>query len=159
ERPASAVVERAMAWIGKQDSKKWLAWVHVFDPHAPYRPPPPFDQEYSGRLYYGEVAAVDRAIGPLLDSVRRSSRPTLVVVTGDHGEALGAHGEWTHGLFAYESTLHVPLIITQVGGTADAGDVVRAPVRHVDLLPTILDVLRIPAPPNLPGRSLRQAAD
>src|SRR5262249_9835391 len=65
----------------------------------------------------------------------------------------------THGLFAYESTLHVPLIINQVGGTADAGDVVRAPVRHVDLLPTILDVLRIPPPPNLPGRSLRQAAD
>src|SRR5262245_34758957 len=143
ERPVSTVVELAMAWIGKQGSKKWLAWVHVFDPHAPYQPPAPFDREYSGRPYYGEVAAVDRAIGPLLDSIRRSSRPTLVVLTGDHGEALGDHGESTHGLFAYESTLHVPLIIGQVGGAIDTGDVVRAPVRHVDLLPTILDVLQI----------------
>ncbi len=94
----------------------WFVWVHVFDPHAPYRPPPPFDGQYAGRPYDGEVAATDAALAPLLDEVRASGTPTLVVVTGDHGEALGDHGEETHGLFAYESTLRVPLIIAEVGG-------------------------------------------
>ena len=91
--------------------------MHVYDPHAPYRPPPPFDREYAAQPYYGEVAAVDQALGPLLAAARGSSRSTLVVVTGDHGESLGEHGELTHGLFAYESTLHVPLIIAEVGGS------------------------------------------
>src|SRR4029453_17999983 len=114
ERPATAVVARASEWINSQGSGKWFTWVHVFDPHAPYRPPSPFDSEYSGRPYYGEIAAVDRALGPLLDFARNSPRPTLVVLTGDHGEALGDHGETTHGLFAYEATLHVPLIVAEL---------------------------------------------
>ncbi|HEX2456909.1 MAG TPA: tetratricopeptide repeat protein [Vicinamibacterales bacterium] len=162
ERPAGAVVGQALNWIGRQSAHKWLAWVHVFDPHAPYVPPSPFNQEYAGRPYYGEVAAVDSALGPLLDAARRSPRPTLVVLTGDHGEALGDHGESTHGLFAYESTLHVPLVIAQVGTTMTApaiAEVVTAPVRHVDLLPTILDALQIAPPSGLPGRSLRKASD
>ena len=114
ERSAAAVVSLATAWIDAQADRRWLAWVHVYEPHAPYRPPPPYDREYADRPYFGEVAAVDAALGPLFESVRRSARPTLVVITGDHGEALGDHGESTHGLFAYESTLRIPLIIAQV---------------------------------------------
>ena len=126
ERPASAVVALARQWIGgrwaggagRRDAKPWFVWVHVFDPHAPYRPPAPFDARYAAQPYYGEVAAVDAALAPLLDDVRNSARPTLVIVTGDHGEGLGDHGEEAHGIFAYESTLRIPLIVAELGGAA-----------------------------------------
>ena len=178
ERPASAVVPLARDWIAGragraggargegQGAQPWFVWVHVFDPHAPYRPPPPFDAQYAGQPYYGEVAATDAALAPLLDDVRRSARPTLVIVTGDHGEGLGDHGEEAHGIFAYESTLRIPLIIAEVGGAtsdsqavpalrpAPAGDVSSVAARHVDILPTILDAVGQPAPPDLPGRTL-----
>jgi len=163
ERPGSVVVQRAVDWIRGRRGR-WFAWVHLYEPHAPYRPAPPFDVEYAARPYFGEVAAADRALAPLVDTVRASSRPTLVVVTGDHGEALGDHGETTHGLFAYESTLHVPLIVAEIRpGTSSADSalpvVSDAPARHVDIVPTILDVLGLPVPQELPGHSLRAKAD
>jgi len=184
ERSAAAVVSLATSWIEAQ-AGRWLAWVHVYEPHAPYRPQPPFDRDYADRPYFGEVAAVDAALGPLFESVRRSARQTLVVITGDHGEALGDHGESTHGLFAYESTLRIPLIMAAVhGGTQSAqstqrksisstfaafalqraegsaaGEVSDDPARHIDILPTILDSLQIAIPPALPGRPLRTRAD
>ena len=173
ERRADMVVAAAVGWLRHQRGP-WLAWVHVFDPHAPYDPPAPFDTEYADRPYYGEVAFTDAALGPLLDAARdQSGRPTLVVVTGDHGEGLGEHGEMTHGLFAYEATLHVPLIVAQVdrntpawgGSRLPQGLTSRAPskapgrvsnvaARHVDVVPTILDILRLPRPAELPGRPL-----
>jgi choline-sulfatase len=169
ERPAPAVVALARSWIGQQAAsgaaQPWFAWVHLFDPHAPYRPPAPFDAQYAAQPYYGEVAAVDAALAPLVDDLRSSSRPTLVVVTGDHGEALGDHGEQTHGLFAYESTLRIPLIIAEVapsraGAPADdgRGDVSPVSARHVDLLPTILEGTGQAVPADLPGRSLLTGA-
>jgi len=159
ERPAPVVVSRAIEWIRARDGR-WFAWVHVYEPHAPYRPPPPFDREYAAQPYFGEVAAADRALAPLFDAVRAAPRPTLVVLTGDHGEALGDHGEMTHGLFAYESTLHVPLIVSVIPSAAgSASETSDAPVRHVDIVPTILDALAMPVPPELPGHSLRTAAD
>ena len=163
ERPAETVVAAARTWIESQRGR-WFAWVHLFDPHAVYRPPPPFDARYAASPYHGEVAYTDHALGPLLATARAAGeRPTLVVVTADHGEALGEHGERTHGLFAYESTLRVPLIVAQIGGTAPTGaeaeGVVSAdPVRHVDIVPSVLDALALPAPPALPGRSLLEAA-
>ncbi len=164
ERPATVVVDRAVRWI-QQRQGRWFAWVHVYDPHAPYRPPPPFDKEYASQPYYGEVAAVDQALGPLLTAARGAARPTLVVLTGDHGESLGEHGELTHGLFAYESTLRVPLIVAEVGNAAgarppqDLREVSDQPARHVDIAPTILDALALPVPPELPGHTLRTRAD
>ena len=161
ERPATAVVSAVRPWIAAQHGR-WFAWVHVFDPHAPYRPPPPFDSKYAGNPYAGEVAATDAALAPLLDDVRSAtSRPTLVIVTGDHGEALGDHGEQTHGVFAYESTIRVPLIVTQVGGSMThrtRGSVSSDSVRHIDLVPTVLDAIGAPADAGLPGRSLLQAS-
>jgi len=163
ERPASVVVDHAMTWLDAQRSR-WFLWVHVYDPHAPYDPPEPYRSEYASDPYAGEVAFTDHALGPLLDRARAGSdRPTLVVVTGDHGEALGDHGEATHGLFAYEATLRVPLIIAQVeaGHSRSPAGVSKAPVDHVDLLPTTLDALGMAAPSGLPGRSLlgRSSAD
>ena len=194
ERPASTVVPLARAWIAERSSGSggsgvpgrsgvstgtaspqppaptpgapWFVWVHLFDPHTPYRPPPPFDATYANRPYYGEVAAVDAALAPLLDDLRASTRPTLVIVTADHGEGLGDHGEQSHGLFAYESTLRVPLIVAQVekgsatlSGSRSQGEVSNVSARHVDLLPTILDAVGLPPLSELPGRSLLPAAE
>ncbi|HEX4565180.1 MAG TPA: sulfatase-like hydrolase/transferase, partial [Vicinamibacterales bacterium] len=156
ERPADAVVSRALDWIGKQPSK-FFAWVHLYDPHSPYRPPPDLLAQYRSQPYYGEVAFVDRSLGPLFDRLHSLPRSTLVIVTADHGESLGEHGEATHGMFAYESTLHVPLIIANVvpGAALSTGRVYDAPVRHVDIVPTVLDSVGAPPDSSLPGKSLR----
>jgi arylsulfatase A-like enzyme/Tfp pilus assembly protein PilF len=159
ERRADQVVAAARAWLATQ-TDRWFVWAHLFDPHAAYDPPPPFDSRYAGDPYHGEVAYVDAALGSLFDILRAGTRPTLVAVTGDHGEALGDHGELTHGLFAYEATLRVPLILAQVpargaaGARSTRGRVVSAPARHIDLVPTVLDALDLPVPSELPGRSL-----
>jgi arylsulfatase A-like enzyme/Tfp pilus assembly protein PilF len=167
ERPAAAVVAPAREWIARQHGR-WFAWVHVYDPHAPYRPPSPFDREYASDLYAGEVAYTDFALGPLLDTVRRSAsapagRPTVVIVTADHGESRGDHGEATHGVFAYEPTLHVPLVIAQVGAHfgvgAGSGRRIAAATRHVDILPTVLELVAAPAAQGIAGRSLRDLLD
>jgi len=155
ERPADAVVGRAVDWIGRQNGK-FFAWVHVYDPHSPYRPPQEFASQYAQQPYYGEVAFVDRALAPLLDKLASLPRPTLVIVTADHGESLGEHGELTHGMFAYEPTLHVPLIVGKITKeTKDTkGLVIDSAVRHIDLVPTILDAVGAPQDPSLHGSSL-----
>ena len=143
-----------------QRTQRWFVWVHLFDPHAPYQPPQPFAAQYPARPYYGEVAAVDAALAPLFDDLHALPRATIVIVTGDHGEALGDHGEETHGLFAYESTLRIPLIVAQVGPEASRrGEVSAISARHIDILPTLLEAVGLPAPGDLPGRSLLTAAE
>ena len=157
ERPADVVVKSALDWIGSQPGK-WFAWVHVYDPHEPYQPPAPFAARFPSDPYLGEVSWTDSALGPLFDRLGAQSRPTLVIVTGDHGEGRGDHGERTHSLFAYESTLHVPLIVAEVapgqGESKTNGKVIDTPVRHVDLLPTILAALGAAPAAGLPGASL-----
>ncbi len=157
ERRADEVVNRAVAWIGRQPGK-FFSWVHVFDAHSPYRPPPPFDTQYAAQPYYGEVAFIDQALQPLFERLSTLPRPTTVIVTADHGESLGEHGEATHGMFAYESTLHVPLIIARVSprqSRSTDGVVINAPVRHMDIVPTVLDIVGAKADPSLEGSSLR----
>jgi arylsulfatase A-like enzyme/Tfp pilus assembly protein PilF len=147
ERPADVVVNASLDWIDKQPGK-WFAWVHVYDPHEPYVPPGEFATRFPSDPYLGEVSWTDAALAPLFARLHNLSRPTLVVVTSDHGEALGDHGERTHSLFAYEATLRVPLIVSEVvpsAGTAKVnGRVVDTPVRHVDLLPTLLASAGLP---------------
>ena len=148
ERPGEAVVRSALNWIGQQTGR-WFAWVHVFEPHAPYP---------AG--YHVDVAAADAALAPLVAYLAEDARPTLVVVTSDHGEGLGEHAEETHGLFAYETTLRVPLIVTRVGPGAAAparGVTIDTPVQHLDVLPTVLDGAGLPPDESLPGLPLRQA--
>lgn len=160
ERRADVVVAAARSWIGAQTGR-WFSWVHVFDPHAPYQPPEAFSTQYPDDPYAGEVAWTDSALGPLLDHLRSSPRPTLVIVTADHGESLGEHGELTHGIFAYEATLRVPLIIAEIPGVSATQEPPRRAVtvdhqvRHVDIAPTILDALALPADDNMAGTSIR----
>jgi choline-sulfatase len=156
ERPGTEVVALARQWYEKERGRKRFLWVHLYDPHAPYRPPPPFAERYASEPYLGEVAATDAALSPLLQLIReQGKRRTLVIVTADHGEALGDHGEQTHGLFTYESTLRVPLLLW-CPGRIPPGRTAR-PARHVDILPTVLELVGAPLPDGLPGRSLLSA--
>lgn len=144
ERRGSDVVDRALAWLQKSDGKPFFAWVHLYDPHAPYAPPSPYPQTYDGELAY-----TDAQVARLLASIDR--RTTIVAVVGDHGEALGEHGELTHGLLLYEPTLHVPMMID----TPDAKPrVVSEPVSSVDLAPTVAALAGVPLQGKLDGVDL-----
>src|SRR5688572_28572186 len=108
ERQGDVVVKAFAGWMNKQTSSKFFAWIHLFDPHDPYNPPEPFRSLYSGSPYDGEVAFVDRLVGEIVSLLQSKYPNATVVLTADHGEALGEHGEQTHGLFLYEPSLHVP---------------------------------------------------
>ncbi len=157
ERRGVETVSAALDWWRKQVPGKRFLWVHVFEPHAPYQPPPPFDAEYRDDPYLGEVAAADAALAPLIDDILSEPRSSVVAfLTGDHGESLGEHGEETHGLFAYDATLKVPLVA--IGPRIATGRDGR-PAGHIDVVPTVLDALKLPADSKLPGRSLLTAGD
>jgi choline-sulfatase len=164
ERRGDDVVRRAEAWMDGHTMKPRFVWVHLYDPHDPYEPPPPFAQIYKDHLYDGEIAYADSALGHLLTYLKRQNRykDALVVVVGDHGEGLGEHGEQTHGIFLYDATTHVPLLIKlpmnekpPQTGAARKPTVVEAQVQTTDILPTVLDLLDIAAPATLAKRSLR----
>ena len=154
ERRAGEVVDRATRWLDSQSGKPYFLWVHVFDPHSPYDPPPPFRQEYGGSLYDGEVAYTDQQLGRLFEAVAKKSKPenTLIAVLSDHGESLSEHGEFTHGIFLYDSTLRVPFLLAGPG--IPAGLRVKPQVRNIDLLPTVLELMGSPAPQGVQGASL-----
>lgn len=155
ERKAEVVIGRALHWL-KQQRHPWFLWVHCFDPHAPYEPPEPFRSQYQDRLYDGEVAYIDSALGELFRYLENNNltQKTLIVFTGDHGESLGEHGEETHGYFAYNSSLRVPLIISFPGAKKSRVDQAAS---HVDIFPTVCDILNIDQPPFLQGISLLPA--
>lgn len=154
ERRADLVIKAAVEWIGRQ-SQKWFAWVHLYDPHVLYQPPGEWAARFPSEPYLGEVSWTDSAMGALIDRLTNEPRATLVVVTGDHGEGLGEHGELTHSVFAYESTLRVPLMVAEIGRESPVkGSTIETPVRHVDLLPTLLQAVGAPADATLPGASL-----
>ncbi len=156
ERTADQVIAPAETWI-RASTRPWFAWVHLYDPHEPYAPPEPFRSRFASDLYTGEIAYADEQLGQLLDHLRAAALldDTLVIVAGDHGEALGDHGERTHGLFAYNATLKVPLIAWHARAIRPA---VFSPLtRLVDVMPSVLDLLGVNGPPGLEGRSLRPA--
>ena len=140
-----------------------FVWIHLYDPHDPYEPPPRFSETYKGRLYDGEVAYADSALAHFVAYLKKGGRydNALIVVVGDHGEGLGDHHENTHGIFLYDSTTHVPLIVkmpvrspAKAPGGNGKGKVVEAQVRTTDILPTVTDLLRVPPPEVLDGESL-----
>jgi arylsulfatase A-like enzyme/Flp pilus assembly protein TadD len=152
ERRAEKVVSAALAWLSERKGR-WFCWVHLWDPHAPYTPPEPYAGLYREDPYSGEVAYVDGEVGRLLDGIEKSGGlgETLVVLTGDHGESLGEHGEKTHSYFAYNSTIWVPLIVAGPGTKrARTG----ANVCHVDVFPTVCELLGVKPPRSLHGGSL-----
>jgi len=148
ERPAEEVVSSALAWLKKERPQPFFAWVHLYDPHAPYEPPERYRKRYPGRPYDGEVAYADAQLGRLLDFLEGQglSGRTLVVVTSDHGEGLGDHGEEEHMMFLYDSTLHVPMLVSWPG-VLPAGARVKGQLRSIDVMPTVLDLLGVAAPP------------
>ena len=142
ERRGSEVVDAATAWLADVTTPFFL-WVHLYDPHAPYQPPPEFRARAGGNPYDGEIAYADAQVGRLLELVRKRGleSSTIVAAAGDHGEGLGEHGEDTHGMLAYDSTLHVPLILKGPGVSART---VVAPVTLVDLASSLLRRAGVP---------------
>jgi len=128
---------------------------HLFDPHDPYEPPPPFAEKYASHLYDGEIAYADSQLGHFIATLKKAGvyDKAIIIIVGDHGEGLGEHGEDTHGLFLYDSTLHVPLIV-KLPAETHRGAVVDKLVRTTDILPTVLSLTNTPAPPELNGASL-----
>ena len=160
ERRGMEVEQRAESWLSRNPGGSHFVWLHFYDPHDPYEPPPPYSEVYKERLYDGEIAYADSALGRFLAYLKRQGwfEKALIVVVGDHGEGLGEHHEDTHGIFLYDSTTHVPLLV-KVPGNRKAGTQVQAQVRTIDLAPTILDLLGFPSPGKLDGASLSPLLD
>ena len=120
ERSGEEVVDAALKWLPIDAGAPFFMWVHMYDPHAPYTPPPPFLDRAKGNAYDGEVAYADAQVGRLLAALdsRGLTGSTVVAVTSDHGESLGEHGEQTHGMLVYDATLRVPVVIAAPGVTA-----------------------------------------
>jgi choline-sulfatase len=155
ERKAEVVVDHAIEWLNRRPTgKPFFLWTHIYDPHIPYRPPAEFARKYKGRLYDGEIAYVDQQLARLLEAVRAKSPEgnTIIAVLADHGESLGEHGERTHGVFLYDSTLHIPFLMTGPG--IPAGMRVKQQARTIDFLPTLLDLMGGRAPSSVQGVSL-----
>ena len=165
EKPAADVSRAGLAFLDGAGpsggtTAPFFLWLHFFDPHAPYAPPEPYAAEFQGRPYDGEIAYADAEVGRVLERVRRPdlTAHTLVILMSDHGEGLGEHGEWTHGVFLYDATLRVPLLMS-LPGTLPAGTRIGAPACSIDVLPTVLDLLHLPVPASVQGESLRPLVD
>jgi choline-sulfatase len=164
ERPAGAVVDRALRWLRdeRKGDRPFYLWLHFYDPHDPYTPP----EEYRRRAptaYAGEVMYADAQVARLLGALDALGlrRNTVVVYLADHGESLGEHGEAAHGIFLYGATIDVPMIIAPPSaappasaGLLPAGLRVRGLARLVDVAPTVLDLVGRPVPTGLDGTSL-----
>jgi choline-sulfatase len=164
ERFADATTDAALRWLNASGSgggspSRWFLWVHYYDPHAPYEPPPDLVERYRRAPYDGEIAFVDRQLARLLGALdtRNETKRTVVLVTADHGESLGEHGEGTHGIFVYDATIRVPWVMA--GPSIAAGRVSRTVARSIDVLPTLADYAGLDRLADVDGRSLRPAAD
>ena len=178
ERRGGEVVAHALAWLnqhglnqdrlnqarlnqarlnqaGQHPKGPFFMWVHLYDAHHPYDPPQPYKSKYAAAPYDGEIAYVDSVVGKLLSQLRTRGLydGAVIAVMADHGEALGEHGEDTHGIFLYDETIHVPLMI-KLPGAASAGKRIETRVGLVDVLPTILQAVGMPVPKEVQGESL-----
>jgi choline-sulfatase len=155
ERRGAEVVEHAIAWLNQHPKGPFFVWVHLYDAHDPYDPPEPYKSRYASTPYNGEIAYLDSAVGTLLTHLRQRGlyQGALIAVMADHGEALGEHGEATHGIFLYDETIRVPLLIKLPGERA-AGKRIESRVGLVDVLPTILQASGVPVPQEIQGQSL-----
>jgi arylsulfatase A-like enzyme len=169
DRRAAATATRALTWLERErpPERPFFLWVHFFDPHAPYDPPAPYDRAFAATpdasptertiaAYDGEVRYTDEHLGRLLDALEKDglSRNTIVVVVSDHGEGLGQHGFFDHGMLLYEEAVRVPLVI-RWPGQVRAGQNVTSAVPLVDLAPTLMDLAGVPTDGQaMAGRSL-----
>jgi arylsulfatase A-like enzyme/tetratricopeptide (TPR) repeat protein len=159
QRPGDQVMDAALRWLEGHKGGPFFAWVHLYDAHSPYEPPEPFLSEFRPRgpagLYDGEIAFADQQVGRCVSWLQKAGldRRTILVVVGDHGEALGHHGEGTHGYFVYDDVLHVPLVVAAPFDELD-GVRVDSQVSLVDVFPTVLALAGIEPKVLVHGRSL-----
>jgi len=158
-RSGDKVVGAALDWLGASLAERTFVWVHLYDPHAPYLPPEPESSRYPDSAYDGTIAFADRMVGKLLDGYRRLGRydKALVVMTSDHGESLNEHQEGTHGVFIYDATVRIPLVMRGPG--IAPGVRVASPVALIDVMPTVLGLAGMPVPPTVDGRDLEPVLD
>jgi choline-sulfatase len=155
QRRGDVTLGYVQEWLGQQQGTPFFLWFHLWDAHDPYNPPEPFRSRFPGTPYNGCIAYVDATVGKLIDYLRSQGLydNSLIAVAADHGESLGDHGELTHSIFLYDSTIHVPLVI-KLPGNRFAGQRVNAAASLVDLAPTVLEALGQTPPPAMQGRSL-----
>jgi len=158
QREGGEVIEAFFAWFEENYQKKFFSWIHLYDPHTPYEPPEPYKTRFSKwnwGLYDGEIAYVDELIGKVLDKLIEKDvlEKTLIVIVGDHGESLGQHKENAHGFFIYDAATSIPLIIHFPSQNLKAKKV-NARVETVDIMPTLLQILGLPLPSEIQGKSL-----
>jgi len=155
ERKGGQTTRLALDWLGRHKDEKFFLFLHYFDPHFDYEPPEPFASEFADNPYAGEIAYTDYCIGPVIQKLKELGLfdSSLIIITGDHGEMLGEHGELTHGYFIYESTIKVPLIF-KLPGQKQAKEVEEL-VGLIDIVPTVCGLLDIAVPPQVQGKDLR----
>jgi len=155
ERRAGDVVDHALSYLDKPRQGPFFIWVHVYDPHSPYDPPEPYKTRYAKALYDGEIAYVDSALGKFFEQLKAKGLydNTEIFLTADHGESLGEHGEEEHGVFLYDETIHVPLVIKLRNGES-AGKRIEDRVELADILSTVLGTADITVPDQVQGQSL-----
>lgn len=154
ERTADKTFSSFASWLKGAPTGPLFVWLHFFDPHLPYNPPPPFSTEFAGHPYDGEIAFVDSIIGQVINKLKEKNllNQSLIIIAGDHGEALGERREIDHGLFLYDNTMKVPLIFFSEKDFPSRR--IEARVRLIDILPTVLDFLGLPTPSKVQGTSL-----
>jgi arylsulfatase A-like enzyme/Flp pilus assembly protein TadD len=155
QRRGEVTLGYVLEWLGQQKGGPFFLWFHLWDAHDPYNPPEPFRSRFPNAPYNGGIAYVDATVGKLLDYLRsqRLYDNSLIAVAADHGESLGEHGELTHSIFLYDSTIHVPLLV-KLPGNRFVGKRVNVTASLVDLAPTVLEGLGQTPPPTMQGRSL-----
>jgi len=155
QRRGEVTLGRALDWLEKNKSGPFFLWLHLWDAHDPYSPPEPFKTKFAGAPYNGCIAYVDATVEKLVQYLRKQGiyDNTVIAVAADHGESLGEHGELTHSIFLYDSTIHVPLVL-KLTANRSAGERVRATASLVDLAPTLLEAAGVSPPAAMQGHSL-----
>ncbi len=155
ERRADAVYSSFSRWLDENSTSHFFSWVHFFDPHIPYDPPSPYREEFLNNPYDGEIAYMDFYVGKVVEKLKEQGllEKTLIILAGDHGEAFGEKQEEWHGVFIYESTMRIPLVF-YCTASLPPGECVEARVRLIDLMPSVLDMMKIPIPEEIQGASL-----
>jgi len=155
QRPANELMDEALSWLEEKKEEKFFTWIHLYDPHTPYEPPPPYDKKYPGHPYVGEIAFTDAQLGRLWEFLQNNKlvENSFLIFASDHGESLGEHRESSHGFFVYQEGIHVPLIFITPFEKLHGISSSRI-VSLVDIMPTVLEMAEIPVPTQVQGESL-----
>jgi arylsulfatase A-like enzyme/Flp pilus assembly protein TadD len=155
ERRAEDVADRALGWLSRHQQRPFFIWLHFYDAHDPYDPPEPFKTHYASFPYDGEIAYTDSIVGSLMEVLRKHGlyQNSVIAIAADHGEAFGEHGEERHGMFLYDETIHVPLLLKLPAGRL-GGKRVEERVALAEVAPTLLEAAGIAAPATMQAQSL-----